>query len=142
MESKDDAGSESHIRMKKRLSLIYDDSKKDLKHFAPDAEKTKKVSKKHKKEHSNKIPYDHVQEHEDNDLERKRQENIERVFKRKSTPENLTTLLKETGNLPNKETLDNWVNEFHKEGLFTEQEILNAFKLYDEDGNGYITREE
>ena len=84
----------------------------------------------------------HVQEHEDNDLERKRQENIERVFKRKSTPENLTTLLKETGNLPNKETLDNWVNEFHKEGLFTEQEILNAFKLYDEDGNGYITREE
>lgn len=34
------------------------------------------------------------------------------------------------------------MKEFEKDGQFTEKEILNAFRLYDEDGSGTISRDE
>lgn len=71
-----------------------------------------------------------------------REQNIEKVFKRKRTPQSLTQLLKVTNSLPDKDCLENWVKEFEKDGVFTEKEILDAFKLYDEDDNGHINRKE
>jgi Ca2+-binding EF-hand superfamily protein len=64
------------------------------------------------------------------------------VFRRKRTPESLTQLLRETQSLPCREDLEDWVKQFEKDGQFTEKEILNAFRLYDEDGSGTISRDE